>query len=172
MKNCEQCGKEFEAQYKTGNEQKYCSHSCRYKAANIRKIEKIKAEYSNESRKEESKSIGNLERQDDRFLRLQSNSTYDIYSLIERLGEAKNEAFRYQLKAEKLDEENIQLKQKIMELESEIDEIENSDESEKGFLGGIPPSILGELLKNSAVQEFITSILKKPSNAQTSTATR
>ncbi|MFO0454247.1 MAG: hypothetical protein ACK52I_37295 [Pseudomonadota bacterium] len=167
MKNCEKCGKEFEPQYKTGAEQKYCSHSCRYKSANDRKIEKIKNLYSNENRQEENKNIGTMERQEDRFLRIQSNSNYDFYSLIEKLGEAKNESFRYQLKSEKLEEENTLLKQKIMNLEAELDEIDTDDnndnnEGELGFIGKIPPPIL----------DYILSMLKNNTNAQTTNATR
>ena len=165
MKNCKNCNTEFTPKHETrGHEQLYCSLKCRSEAYKKRLNEKneIKQPVIIEN-------FGNMEKQDDRFLRIQSHSNYDFYSLIERLGEAKNEAFRYQLKAEKLDEENIQLRQKNMELESEIDEYINEDEGEKGFIGGIHQSILGELLKIPAVQDFITSILKKPSNAQTTT---
>ena len=45
-KNCLVCGNSFPLNTK-GDEQKYCSHSCRYKAANERRINKIKEQAIN-----------------------------------------------------------------------------------------------------------------------------
>ena len=42
MKTCRTCNESFNETNITGHEQLYCSKSCRYKAGNIRRIEKIR----------------------------------------------------------------------------------------------------------------------------------
>jgi len=44
MKKCKQCNKEFTSIAITGHEQQYCTIKCRNKAANDRRIQKIKNE--------------------------------------------------------------------------------------------------------------------------------
>lgn len=64
-KNCEQCNNPFEDISKSGHEQKYCSITCRYKSANIRRENKIKQETINSINNESTKHQVNDTRQND-----------------------------------------------------------------------------------------------------------
>lgn len=55
IKQCLQCNSDFEENTHTGQEQKYCSATCRYRAANSRRENKIKQEAINSMNNENTK---------------------------------------------------------------------------------------------------------------------
>jgi len=65
IKQCLQCNSDFEENTHTGQEQKYCSATCRYRAANSRRENKIKEEAINSINNETTKHQVNYTRQND-----------------------------------------------------------------------------------------------------------
>ena len=59
IKQCLQCNSDFEENTHTGQEQKYCSATCRYRAANSRRENKIKQEAINSMNNETAKDQDN-----------------------------------------------------------------------------------------------------------------
>jgi hypothetical protein len=132
MKNCIQCGKEFqESPIKTGHEQKYCSSSCRMKAANKRREERLINTYKNEATAPTQQAIAELpvlQRQDNRPGTRGDISITDFLAALQETANARIEATTERLKREYAE-------QRIRELEEEIDE--QDDDEPSGWLGKI-----------------------------------
>ena len=94
--------------------------------------------------------------------------------ILEGKYQAKTEALEYKLRYENLVKELETAKQKIFELEQELDEYENEGEEESdGYMGTImdiaktSPELgnaLGKLLQNPKVQNFVINLI--PDTAQ------
>jgi hypothetical protein len=122
MKNCIQCGKEFqESEVRTGHEQKYCSSSCRMKAANKRREEKLINTYRNEPT-QQSTAIAELpvlQRQEYKPNIGRDISITDYLAILQETTNAKVEATTERLRREYAE-------QKLLELQSEMDEYDNA----------------------------------------------
>lgn len=132
MKNCIQCGKEFqENQMKTGHEQIYCSSSCRMKAANKRREERLKNTYKNEQPMHQQQAIAELpmlQRQEYKPNIGRDISITDFLAALQETSNAKIEATTERLRREYAE-------QRVRELQQQIDEDE--DDEPQGWLGKI-----------------------------------
>lgn len=122
MKNCIQCQKEFqESEVRTGHEQKYCSSSCRMKAANKRREEKLINTYKNETPTSQQ-AITELpmpQRTEYRPNIGRDISIVDFLAVLQETSNAKIEATTERLRREYAE-------QKLLELQFEIDEYDNT----------------------------------------------
>jgi len=142
-KKCLQCGNEFESSINPGMEKKYCSKQCRMKAGNNRRFENLKKTILSEK---QDTSILQPERNAeglDRIQRSYSSTSYGVGNFtnnhletIKELYETKNEVNFYKLKLDQLERENNELKNELMELESE--EVE---ENNNGWLSGVEKTL-------------------------------
>jgi DNA-directed RNA polymerase subunit RPC12/RpoP len=131
MKNCIQCGKEFqERENKTGQEQKYCSSSCRMKAANKRREEKLINTYKDESGTKKNNSIAELpmlQREEYRPNIGRDISITDFLAVLQETSNAKIEATTERLRREYAE-------QRVRELQEQL---EDDDDEPSGWLGKI-----------------------------------
>jgi hypothetical protein len=183
-KECKECKKEFEATNTKGSEQLYCSKSCRNKSASkrfqnnlIKKHNESTIETISESNgnRFETNNIGNrteqgnrkyetYNNQDDRS-RNASNIDGNIITLLEKQYEAKNECLFYQLKCEALQKEIEGLKQEIIQLELELEECNNEEES-NGIISGLVTSFKQDPQSTiSFASELITNFIKPKKTA-------
>jgi hypothetical protein len=170
-KNCEQCNNPFEDNTKSGYEQKYCSTTCRYKAANIRRENKIKLETINSiNEKQETTNSTNLGTNSDiatsnlfqnearyNFPLQPQNQRMDNYKAIELLEknfETKGQLNYAELRIEYLTKELEEYKKKNTMLEFELDSLEDEDDSENDSMGKI----------GDVVQNLITQFKSDPIN--------
>jgi len=147
MKNCQNCGTEFEPKHATrGAEQIYCTKKCNQISAKKRREEKIindlKIKIANENLQQQpiqnnrtdeirsmaQRTMGNIS--PDRW-----HYTNDAMATIEKLYEAKNENQFLKFKIETLEKENSELKTELYELENELELSEVEEDG--GFLGGM-----------------------------------
>jgi hypothetical protein len=155
MKECKNCSIEFEPKNNVrGHEQIYCSLKCRGQAA-VKRREKRLSEAtfispSNNIHEEENKTIsdnrGNQQSMDRGYTREVTRAANGIgiiadnhLATIKELYEAKNETIFYKLKCESLEKELATLRIELTNLETELDEIDQDEESSgySGMLGGI-----------------------------------
>lgn len=130
MKNCIQCGKEFqESEVRTGHEQKYCSSSCRMKAANKRREEKLINTYKNEPTQQQTAiaELPVLQRQEYKPNIGRDISITDFLAVLQETSNAKIEATSERLRREYAE-------QRVRELEQELQE---DDDEPNGWLGKI-----------------------------------
>jgi hypothetical protein len=150
MKECKNCSKEFEPKHQTrGSEQKYCSIKCRQASAQIRMINRIKENVKQENEKENeiiSDNRGNQQSMDRGHAREVTRASNGVgiiadnhLATIKELYEAKTETVFYKLKCESLEKELATLRIELSNLETELDEIDQDDESSgySGMLGGV-----------------------------------
>jgi len=170
MKNCIQCGKEFqESEVRTGHEQKYCSSSCRMKAANKRREEKLINTYKNEPTQQPTAiaELPVLQRQEYKPNIGRDISITDFLAVLQETNNARIEATTERLRREYAE-------QKLLELQSELDEDDNSAiggfDFNKAFeigaplvlpiLGGTFQKILERPDVITRVQDFIAGVKK------------
>jgi hypothetical protein len=144
-KKCLQCGNEFQTSINPGMEKKYCSKQCRMKAGNNRRFENLKKTILNEK---QDTNILQLERPSESFHRIQrddirtsdrfGNISNNHLETIKELYETKSEINFYKLKLEQLEKENIELKNELMEIEIESEEVE---ENNTGWLSGVEKTL-------------------------------
>ena len=161
MKQCNQCGKEFqEASVRTGHEQKYCSSSCRMKAANKRREEKLINTYKNEPTQKQTAvaELPVLQRQDYRPNIGRDISITDFLAALQETSSAKIEATTERLRREYAE-------QKLLELQSEMDDYEQESiggfDMNKAFEIGAPiilPILGGTFQKILDRQDVITRV--------------
>lgn len=186
-RNCQHCGNEFQINSNMpGHEQKYCSKSCRSKAANERRLMKIKSDIINETK---AKALPNPEGYAENLYGVQRENIRTPYRIgtitdnhletIKELYEAKNENNFYKLKIEQLEKENSQLKIELIEYENE--ESDENEENDNGWLSGVEKT-LPTLVKSyredpeatmgfvgSSVNMLFNSIFKSKANASSTT---
>jgi hypothetical protein len=172
IKKCLECGNDYESKNTTGQEQKYCSSTCRNKAANKRResnlFEKLKGHLH------ETANIGNAERENEKQF-IESNSTSygknfglsaeRIFELVSTNANLSAENKRLEEKVKTLEQDYQRLEMEFDELESKFDEQENS--------GNMISGINGLVDKVSPLVPFIYQMFAKPkteNNAQTKTA--
>jgi len=153
IKKCIQCGNEYESTQKAGQEQKYCSKSCRNKAANERRENNMAEKFKREI--QQATTVGNDRREVPEQVTAIRQSGFGIpdIKIFELVTENAN-----------LTAENKRLQDKVQALEvekgqlvAELDEYEESDEGES--IGGF----------EKAIMPFLPSILsylapKQPTN--------
>jgi hypothetical protein len=184
IKECKECKTEFESKNTKGSEQLYCSKICRQKSANkrfqnnlIKKHNESTIETISESNgnRFEGNNIGSItepryqtirtnNNQDDRS---RSFTTYDnsVIALLEKQYEAKNECLFYQLKCEALQKEIEGLKQEIIQLELELEECNNEEES-NGIISGLVTSFKQDPQTTiSFASDLITNFIKPKKTA-------
>ena len=191
MKNCVQCGKEFESVSYKGSEQTYCSKTCRTKAGNERYKLKLmtNGRYTNGINTNGIQSVGgssgtgsserigveqigggdnSLWQSNGNFQKPPTDVT-EIVRFIEQAYAAKTDANKFELKYENALKEIESLKKEIVELELEL---EDEPEPKQGFIGGITDLLegmpdwlapaVGKLLQSDKVQKFVISQIPEP----------
>ena len=163
-KNCQQCNNPFEDITKSGYEQKYCSTTCRYKAANIRREQKIKQETINSINEKEETSnrtnlgtnsnipTSNLLQNEIRYnfpLQLQNErmDNYKTIELLEKNFETKGQLNYAELRIEYLTKELEECKRAYSELEFEYDSLNTENDSENEGMGK-----MGDVVQNILTQ--------------------
>ena len=158
-KKCQQCGNEYESTNKTGQEQKFCSRSCRNKHHNERRQENLFEKFKNEYVHKETIS-GNQKgfyEQSMESNRISHNgmSFEKTIELIQQNAELNAENKRLLDKVENLQREVNQLESELEELDAKIGETESS---------GIGAT-MGNLAKEYAPL-IATYFMAKPQNAK------
>ena len=163
-KNCQQCNNPFEDITKSGYEQKYCSTTCRYKAANIRREQKIKQETINSiNEKEETSNSANLGANSNiPYSNLLQNETrynfplqpqnermdnYKTIELLEKNFDTKGQLNYAELRIEYLTKELEEYKQKVTMLEFELDSLDDDDNDDNEGMGK-----MGDVVQNILTQ--------------------
>jgi len=132
-KKCQECGNNYENKTTSGHEQKYCSSSCRAKAANKRRennlFEKFKGTIQSTT------NIGNAERENERRI-IENNSTdygksfglsaERIFELVSTNANLSAENKRIEEKIKSIEQDYQKLEMEFDELESKFDEKESS----------------------------------------------
>jgi hypothetical protein len=132
-KKCQECGNDYEIKTTSGHEQKYCSSSCRAKAANKRRennlFEKLKGQI------QPSTNIGNEERQNERSFVENNSTNYGksfglsperIFELVSTNANLSAENKRLEEKIKNVENNLQKLEMEYEELETKFDEQEQS----------------------------------------------
>lgn len=132
-KKCQECGNDYEVKTTSGHEQKYCSSSCRAKAANKRRennlFEKLKGQI------QPSTNIGNEERQNERNFVENNSTNYGksfglsperIFELVSTNANLSAENKRLEEKIKNVENDLQKLEMEYEELETKFDEQEQS----------------------------------------------
>jgi len=183
MKVCKNCNKEFTPIHESrGQEQVYCCIRCRtesYKKRVInkeleKKLDNSELIYGTEQEiLRQAKDITNrninMERQRDNINPNRSNINDVNLEILEGKYQAKTEALEYKLKYENALEKIELANKKIFELEQELEEYnDEQDSGENDMIGSImdmaknSPELgnaLGKLLQNPKVQNFVVSLV-------------
>lgn len=122
-KKCEQCKKDYECTNTMGHEQKYCSHTCRNKAANNRRIDKIKNEANEKEKRPETFNINTDREQDTTHLHNGNANSFNYFKLLESKYQTMNENNFHKLKIESLEKELNNMRSYNLQLEGEMDDI-------------------------------------------------
>jgi len=171
-KKCHECGNDYENKTTSGHEQKYCSSSCRAKAANKRRennlFEKFKGTIQSTT------NIGNAERENERRI-IENNSTdygksfglsaERIFELVSTNANLSAENKRLEEKIKNVENDYQKLEMEFDELESKFDEQGNSENMISGVNNLID--------KVSPLAPFIFQMFansKNQKNAETKTA--
>lgn len=156
MKNCKQCGVEFEQKIMRGHEQLYCSSSCQSKASRIRRENRIMESKNtiNETKTQEKRhdsgvgqSIveqGNVptsvrgipESTLSNPMGTRNFADNHAKNYLELYYEAKIDNNFYKLKNENLEKRVLELEREIFDLNSELEKLDEG-EDENGMLGNI-----------------------------------
>jgi hypothetical protein len=175
MKECKNCSTEFEPKHETrGHEQLYCSIKCRTESYKKRVMNKIQGNENKETQEQSRISGVDLQRTEHRINPMGNYIPNVNLEILEGKYQAKTEALEYKLRYENLLKELETAKQKIFELEQELDEYDTEGQEESdGYMGAImdiaktSPELgnaLGKLLQNPKVQNFVINLI--PDTAQ------
>jgi hypothetical protein len=172
VKKCIECGNDYESKNTTGQEQKYCSSTCRNKAGHKRResnlFEKLKGHLY------QTANIGNAESQNERKFEESNSANYGktfglsperIFELVSTNANLTAENKRLEEKIKSVEKDYQRLEMEFDELESKFDEQENN--------GNMISGINGLVDKVSPLVPFIYQMFAKPkneSNAQAKTA--
>jgi hypothetical protein len=149
--NCKECGAEFTTSQNRGHEQQYCSHVCRQKAGNKRHKERLLNQVIHESGQQNtlpSRDAGNMDKVQRERVPISTGVgviSDNYLAILEKLYEAKNEAFQFKLKCEILEKELMQKNQELAEMEEELSE--DGESENRGILGNIE-GLLPTLVKS------------------------
>ena len=171
-KKCQECGNDYESKSSSGQEQKYCSSSCRNKAANKRRENNLFEKFKGAI--QPTTIIGNEERQNER--RIVENNSTDYgknYGLsFERIFELVSVNANLSAENKRLEEKIKNVEIELSTLEMEFDELENKfqeNENNGSMISGVNKLVD----KISPLAPFIFQMLTKPkneNNAQAKTA--
>jgi hypothetical protein len=187
MKICKNCNAEFKPIHESrGQEQVYCCIKCRTESYKKRVVNK-ELETKLNNRKVDSEIIYgteqeilrqanditnrniNMERQRDNINPNRSNINDVNLEILEGKYQAKTEALEYKLKYENALEKIELANKKIFELEQELEEYDDDQDSgENNMMGSImdmaknSPELgnaIGKLLQNEKVHNFVVSLI-------------
>lgn len=167
MKQCHHCTSEFMPKHeKRGHEQLYCSIKCRTEAYKKRIIEKMQNGFNVE---DQNNGTHSLRGQDHRINTIGSIMPNVNLEILEGKYQAKTEALEFKLRFEQTQKELEDAKQKILELQTTLDDYENEEDPQQdGYLGYITEMVknspelgnaIGKLLQSDRVQNFLISII-------------
>lgn len=176
MKNCNFCNIEFEPKHLTrGNEQLYCSHSCRSKYYHqkglAKKIQNALERQDNETTKtrEAPTEVRTYSKQLNTDFNAFRSPNFDVsIELIEKKFEAKHEALEYKLRYEQCMKEIEIIRTENAMLKTELEDMDDQDDQEPGIMGMISglaeknPMLfdgIGLLMKNEKVRNYIISLV-------------
>jgi predicted nuclease with TOPRIM domain len=150
-KKCQECGNEYESKNTSGHEQKYCSSSCRGKAANKRRenniLEKFKGTIQpqtiirNEERENERGIIENNSTNYGKSFGLSAERIFELVSTNANLS-AENKRLEEKIKISENDYQKLEME--FDELESKLEENEKSGSMISGvnnFVDKVSPFI-------------------------------
>lgn len=166
QRKCMQCGNEYEAKNKTGQEQKFCSRSCRNKHHNQRRQENLFTKFKNEYIHEPTMS-GNVHGFQE--TNIESNR-------ISHSGLSFEKTIELIQSNAMLTSENKRLTEKVETMQIEINQLESEIEELEEKIGHEENSGMGATMGNLAKEYaplFATWIMSKNqsnSNAKAKTA--
>ena len=172
IKECQECGKEYENKTTSGHEQKYCSSSCRNKAANKRResslVEKLKGTIQSTT------IIGNTETENERknFDNYPTNYGKSFGLSPERIFELVSTNANLTAENKRLEEKIKNVENDYQKLEIEFDELENKIEEQENS-GNMISGVNNLIDKVSPLAPFIFQMFansKNQKNAETKTA--
>jgi len=163
IKKCIQCGNEYESTQKAGQEQKYCSKSCRNKAANERRENNMAEKFKREI--QQATTIGNEKREVPEQVTAIRQSGFGIpdikiFELVTENANLTAENKRLQDKVQALEVEKGQLIAEVEGLESEME----GDDSDGGMLSGIMNNPTTQPLVAVAIGKFVDWLTTQPTN--------
>lgn len=162
-KKCQECGNDYENKTTSGHEQKYCSSSCRAKAANKRRennlFEKFKGTIQSTT------NIGNAERENERRI-IENNSTDYGKSFglsAERIFELVSTNANLSAENKRLEEKIKNVENDLQKLEFEYDELDNkfNEQESSGSMIGQVNNFADKILPFIPV---VVGMFKKPKN--------
>lgn len=166
QKKCTQCGNEYEAKSKTGQEQKFCSRSCRNKHHNQRRQENLFTKFKNEYIHETTTS-GNVHG---------FHETNIENSRVSHSGLSFEKTIELIQSNAMLTAENKRLMDKLEVMQREIHELESEVEELDAKIGNEENSGMGATMGNLAkeyapfIASWIMSKNQNNTNAKTKTA--
>lgn len=171
-KKCQECGSEYESKNTSGQEQKYCSSSCRGKAANKRRennlLEKLKGQI------QPTTVIGNAERENERrFAENYSTNYGKSFELsAERIFELVSTNANLSAENKRLEEKIKNVESDLQKLEFEYDELESkfSEQESSGSMIGQVNNLADKILPFIPVVVGMFQKPKNEKNAQAKTA--
>lgn len=132
-KKCQECGKDYESKNTSGQEQKYCSSSCRNKAANKRRensiLERLKGQIQpttisgNEERENERRFVANYPTNYGKSFEL---SPERIFELVSNNANLSAENKRLEEKIKNIENDYQRLEVEFDMLEDKMNEQENN----------------------------------------------
>ncbi len=150
---------------------KFCSAQCRnkfyYQNKSAKDINDQNVDALNNSmtineasEDKKEKAIESARQQDLPLYSGARNNDSFIYSLIEEKFDAKNECNLYKLKCEKLEEEKRRLEQELFDANSELDSLDDSDQTSPfSFLSGLPENVIAGFSKAAFENEHIRNLI-------------
>jgi predicted nuclease with TOPRIM domain len=162
-KKCQECGNEYESKNTSGQEQKYCSSSCRNKAANKRRenniFEKLKGTIQQTAiiRNAERENEGNfIENNSANYGKTFGLSVERIFELVSTNANLSAENKRLEEKIKIVENDYQRLEAEFEELESKIEENENNE----SLISGVNNLVD----KVAPLAPFIYQMFAKPKN--------
>jgi len=170
IKKCQECGNDYENKTTSGHEQKYCSSSCRAKAANKRRENNLFEKFKGTI--QQTTNIGNGERENERSFVENNSTTYGkSFGLSpERIFELVSTNANLSAENKRLEEKIKTTENDLQKLEMEFDELESKlveNENNNSMISGVNNLV-------DKVSPFIPIIYglfsKNENNAKTKTA--
>jgi hypothetical protein len=162
-KKCQECGNDYENKTTSGHEQKYCSSSCRAKAANKRRENNLFEKFKGTI--QQTTNIGNAERENERRI-IENNSTDYGKSFglsAERIFELVSTNANLSAENKRLEEKIKNVESELQKLEFEYDELDNkfNEQESSGSMIGQVNNFADKILPFIPV---VVGMFQKPKN--------
>jgi len=180
MKQCKECGKEFQPVPVRGTEQMYCSKTCQSRAARKRHEQRMIDKMKNNETQETQRpglvgAVPNVQRSTEFSSNLNDVQREDVpaagggrsfanidSSYLERYYEEKISNNFYKLKNEALEKRVLELEREVFDLNSELDKIEEDSNNDDNMLGSIMTQFKKDPVNTANFVSSLFDNLKKP----------